>query len=77
MLFCAYKDVGPGVPDRAQRRLFQSSTSKPSGSEYVTISQKLLSAAGARFVLFWMANLLASMLNLDPNNEFLQSLVLN
>ena len=63
-----------GVPDRAQRKVFTSGVLRPTSLDYVTLSQKMLSAAAARFVLFWLANLLGSLLRAEPGNMFLQSL---
>ena len=44
------------------------------GKEYVSISQKLLNASGARYIMFWMAAILQSVLETDPHNAFYQRL---
>ena len=63
-----------GVADRAQRKVFTSGVLRPNSLDYVTLSQKMLSAAGARYVLFWLSNLFASLLSAEPGNAFLQRL---
>ena len=63
-----------GVPDRAAYKLFSSGTLHPMGKEYVSISQKLLNASGARYIIFWMAAILQSVLEADPHNAFYQRL---
>ena len=63
------------MPDRAANKLFSSATLHPTGKEYVTISQKLLNASGARYIIFWMAAILQSILETNPpNNGFYQRL---
>ncbi|CAE7239265.1 unnamed protein product [Symbiodinium necroappetens] len=63
-----------GVPDRASKKLFSSATLHPGSKDYVSISQKLLSAHAARYALFWMAQLMTSLLEQHPGSEFHQIL---
>ena len=62
-----------GVPDRAERKLFSAALLKPGSTEYVGISQKVMSAAAARFALFRRANLMKSLLSNEPDNPFVKS----
>ena len=71
--FCLFQDRHvylTGVPDRAARRLFSSGTLHPGSKEYCTISQKILSAHAARYSVFWMAQMLSSLMEQHPGDEF-------
>ena len=46
-----------GVTDRAQRKLFTTSVLRPEGGRYVELSQKVLNATSARYIILWLANL--------------------
>ncbi|CAE7654600.1 unnamed protein product [Symbiodinium microadriaticum] len=59
-----------GVPDRASKRLFSSATLHPGSRDYVAISQKLLSAHAARYAVFWMAQLMTTLLGQNRGSEF-------
>ena len=63
-----------GIPDRASKKVFSSSILKPNSKEYTTISQKLMNASGARYIIFWLANVLRALAEQDPANEFYQLL---
>ncbi|CAE7324163.1 unnamed protein product [Symbiodinium pilosum] len=75
-LWISYRDWcnSQGVPDRAVRKLFASATLKPSSREYITISQKQLTASAARYFIFWLAQLSRFLLDSNPNNPFYQLL---
>ena len=67
---------GQAVPDRASRKLFSSAILKPNAREYATISQKLLSATAARYMIFWLGQLMASLLqrySRSSSKEFYES----
>ena len=71
---------GQAVPDRASRKLFSSAILKPNAREYATISQKLLSATAARYMIFWLGQLMASLLqrySRSSSKEFYESLCSN
>ena len=59
-----------GVVDRASRRLFYSGTLHPKSKDYISISQKLLSAAASRYCVFWMAQLLSYLMTQHPGEYF-------
>ena len=42
--------------------------------EYTTLSQKFMNASAARYVIFWLAQLLSHLLQNNPDNLFLQLL---
>ncbi|CAE7261600.1 unnamed protein product [Symbiodinium sp. CCMP2592] len=63
-----------GVADRARRKLFSSKTLRPNHKEYRTISQKILSASAARYLMMWMKAYVVSLLNAEPESLFLQCL---
>ncbi len=42
--------------DRAQRKLFTASVLKPDSGKYVELSQKVLNASSARYMVFWLAH---------------------
>lgn len=54
---------GFGLGDRAQRRLFSSKALQPETASYAEISQKILNATAARYMIFffaiWQHNLLS------------------
>ena len=52
--------------------MFSAGILKPSSTDYVTVGQRILNASGARYVLFWMSQLLGMLLASDPQNPFLQ-----
>ena len=62
----------PGISDRARRRLFTSRTIRPNAKEYRSISQKLLSAAASRYLIFWFSHYLSGLLASSPDSTFLQ-----
>lgn len=62
----------PGISDRARRRLFTTRTLRPLSKEYRTISQKILSAAASRYLIFWFSQYLSGLLASDPDSTFLQ-----
>ncbi|CAL1152425.1 unnamed protein product [Cladocopium goreaui] len=43
--------------ERAQRKLFTSSVLKPDHGQYTEISQKVLNASAARYMLFWISSI--------------------
>ena len=43
------------MSERAQRKLFTSSVLKPDHGHYTEISQKVLNASAARYMLFWIS----------------------
>ena len=63
-----------GVPDRARRKLFSTKVLRPNCREYRTISQKILSASAARFLILWLKNYVTALLETQPESEFLQCL---
>ena len=50
------------VTDRAQKRLFSVATLRAGGGKYVDISQKLMSAAASRFMIFFLAAFMSMLL---------------
>lgn len=59
-----------GVVDRASKKLFTSATLHPTSKEYLNISQKHLSAAAARYAIFWLAQLMSYLLQQHPGDRF-------
>ncbi|CAE7029879.1 unnamed protein product [Symbiodinium sp. CCMP2592] len=59
-----------GVVDRAARRLFSSATLHPKSRDYLQISQKILSAAAARYAIFWLSSLLKHLMQQHPGDLF-------
>lgn len=49
---------GCHVADRAARKLFLTSTLRGNGDKYQDVSQKVLSAAAARYLMLWLASLM-------------------
>ena len=45
------------MSERAQRKLFTSSVLKPDQGHYTEISQKVLNASAARYMLFWISSI--------------------
>lgn len=45
------------LAERAQKKLFTTSVLKPDAGRYVELSQKVLNATAARYMLFWIASL--------------------
>ena len=65
-------DRSAGVPDRASQRLFSRNT-LVSRAKYTEISQKIMSAASARYMIFFLAalaNLMLSRLDGDACENF-------
>ena len=57
-----------GLQDRCERKLFTSAVLKPKSENYLNISQQILSATGARYMILWLCNLVRSLL-VDPGFE--------
>lgn len=56
------------VSDRSSRKLFTTNGLKPDVGRYLDISQKVLSATAARYMLFWLSSIAkqyAAWTNLD------------
>ena len=51
-----------GLQDRCERKLFSSAVLKPKSETYINISQKVLSATAARYMIFWLCNLVKALL---------------
>ena len=45
------------MAERAQRKLFTTAVLKPDSGKYTDISQKVLNATGARYMVYWFASL--------------------
>lgn len=45
--------LGPGIQDRASRRLFTKEILMPSAGKYPEPSQKVVSASASRYFIFW------------------------
>ena len=45
------------VSDRASRKLFTTNGLKPDAGKYLDISQKVLNATAARYMVFWLSSL--------------------
>ena len=83
--FCVYVSTNPasaciksirsrGLQDRCERKLFSSSVLKPKSESYINISQKILSATAARYMILWLCNLVRSLLadaTFEKSQEFL------
>ncbi|CAE7704041.1 unnamed protein product, partial [Symbiodinium microadriaticum] len=63
-----------GVPDRARRKLFSIKLLRPNCREYRTISQKILNASAARFLIMWLKQYVTTLLDAQPASHFLQRL---
>ena len=49
----------PGVPDRCAKKLFTAAIIRPGGgSQYPSVSQKIMSATACRYLIFWLSNFL-------------------
>ena len=58
-LWQSYRDFceNTKVTDRATRKFFLSTTLRGTGDKYMEVSQKVLSATAARYMLFWLSSL--------------------
>lgn len=65
------KPCSLGVPhaSRASRKLFQLATISPSSTGYAHASQKILKAAAARLMVFWVADLVFQCAQVEPTNH--------
>ena len=52
-----------GIQDRAERKLFTNEALK---ADYATVSQKIMRAAAAKYMIFWLHWLVESLLQGDP-----------
>ena len=66
----------PGVADRAARKVFTVGCLKPGAHEYISLSQKYVSGTAARYMLFWLAQALQSLMEIHPGNVFYETLLL-
>ena len=55
--------------DRCQRRLFAVQTLKPDGTSYAEVSQKVLNATAARYMLFWLAGIATHYASVHGSDE--------
>lgn len=56
--------------ERSQRKLFTPGTLKPDAGQYVEVSQKVINATAARYMLFWLASMarqFSNMTNADAD----------
>lgn len=57
-LWHSYKNwcEGQKVQDRASKRLFSAAVLKPDVAGYTEVSQKIINATAARYMLFWLSS---------------------
>ena len=53
-----------GIEDRAERKLFTNEALK---ADYATVSQKILRAAAAKYMVFWLYDLMENLLQSQPD----------
>ena len=59
----------PPLGDRAQRKLFTASVLKPDSGKYVELSQKILNATSARYMVFWLQRVAMQFANQSGTDE--------
>lgn len=55
--------------DRCQRRMFTVQTLKPDGPSFAEVSQKVLNATAARYMVFWLAGIATHYATLHGSDE--------
>ena len=78
-MFGSRNDTLKGVQDRASKRLFTKEVLIPGADRFPEPSQKIVSATGSRYFIFWVSKMMNDILNQwgDDATEYMMCLSRN